>query len=465
MIRQHLHDLVASHEDWLMNRVLHHARTNDYTKYTSTLAEAWRMSIHGLSESLMRAIEVNDNPPEFGPDENFAEDPTTSFGILEARRHRSRGVTLSMFLGLMKYYRQSYVDLVMQAGLCELEEDCRLFIERFFDRVEIGFAVEWSTSSEDEKIKQLQVSNRAMTNEKNKYLTIFESTPSPVIFVDAENRIDDMNHAASELIYGAGTPGSTYYGEKKTQGALPWKIDEIAAFLLSNDGEHTFKKALETQRGIRYFEIKLKRMLDVSHKFNGVAIILNDITETKELEDRLSAMSVTDELTGLYNRRGFIALTRRQMKITERSQNDMLLFFADLDKMKYINDTLGHKEGDRALIEVATILKAVFRESDIIGRIGGDEFAILATNATDKTGEALMNRLQELLDRYNRSAGRKYELSLSTGMTRYDPKSRCSPDELMAEADAQMYEEKRRKQNREPSFIANSVHRGNYFTA
>ena len=126
----------------------------------------------------------------------------------------------------------------------------------------------------------------------------------------------------------------------------------------------------------------------------------------------------------------------------------MLLFFSDLDKMKQINDTLGHQEGDKALIEIATILKAVFRESDIIiGRMGGDEFAILAIDTTNETREVLMKRLHNYLDDYNRPEGRKYTLSLSIGMSPYDPQKPISLDELMAQADRLMYEEKRNKQH------------------
>jgi diguanylate cyclase (GGDEF)-like protein/PAS domain S-box-containing protein len=171
-----------------------------------------------------------------------------------------------------------------------------------------------------------------------------------------------------------------------------------------------------------------------------------DITERKHLEERLLTISISDELTGLYNRRGFITLSEQQLKIAERTKKDMLLFFADLDKMKLINDTLGHQEGDKALIDISTILKEVFRESDIIGRIGGDEFAVLAIDTTDETRDVLVNRLHNTLDDYNRPEGRNYQLSLSIGIAHYNPETPLNLDELMAQADELMYEEKRKKQ-------------------
>ncbi|MCX5810629.1 MAG: GGDEF domain-containing protein [Proteobacteria bacterium] len=108
---------------------------------------------------------------------------------------------------------------------------------------------------------------------------------------------------------------------------------------------------------------------------------------------------------------------------------------------------LGHQEGDKALIEVATILKEVFGESDIIGRMGGDEFAALAIDTTDKTREVLINRLHNSLEAYNKLGGRKYQLSLNIGIAHYNPETPSTFDEPMVQADILMYEEKRNKQH------------------
>jgi hypothetical protein len=105
--------LLVNNEDWLMATILEYAKKHEYSKYTSTLHEAWRMSIHGLTESIVLAIKTYGiNPPELHPDDNYLDDPVSAFGIMEAQKHRNRGISLSMFLGLMKYYRQSYIELV-----------------------------------------------------------------------------------------------------------------------------------------------------------------------------------------------------------------------------------------------------------------------------------------------------------------------------------------------------------------
>lgn len=115
--------------------------------------------------------------------------------------------------------------------------------------------------------------------------------------------------------------------------------------------------------------------------------------------------------------------------------------------MKWINDTLGHKEGDNALIEVAMVLKETFRSSDIIARMGGDEFAVLAIDTTEVNSEILTGRLQSLIDTRNNQEKRRYRLSISVGCSFYDPENPCSIDELMAEADILMYEHKKSKKS------------------
>jgi PAS domain S-box-containing protein len=277
-----LYDLIAKSEDQLVSKIIQYAREYSFTKYTSTLEEAWRIAIRGLSEPLLKALKDKSPILELSPDEDFTKDPVASFGILEAQRHRSRGITLSMFLGLMKYYRQSYIDLVRQADFEKAYEDySTLFVQRFFDRMEIGFVAEWAETSRTKLLDELQSTNRVMTNEKNKYLTIFESTPGPVIFLDNMGRIENMNQAATDLIFGEGTPGHSYYGGKKKKSRLPWLHGEAKTFISSGKMELEFERELETQKGVRYFQVKLKRMLDVSQKFGGATVILYDLTERR----------------------------------------------------------------------------------------------------------------------------------------------------------------------------------------
>jgi diguanylate cyclase (GGDEF)-like protein len=113
--------------------------------------------------------------------------------------------------------------------------------------------------------------------------------------------------------------------------------------------------------------------------------------------------------------------------------------------MKSINDKFGHKAGDQALIDTANILKATFRKSDIIGRMGGDEFAILAIEASKANIDTINRRLHEFIDIHNKKANRPFELSMSIGISRFYPDSQQTLDDLITQADEQMYLQKRRK--------------------
>jgi PAS domain-containing protein len=211
-----------------------------------------------------------------------------------------------MFLGLMKYYRQSYMDLLAESDFDpDFLERCRLLVERFFDRVEIGFCTEWATAEEEERIHELQVSNRMMTNEKNKYLTIFESQSSPVILIDNKQCIENMNHAASLLFNQSGSPGAYYYYESQdrkegmdnkenfektcfnlisAEALLPWLIDELKDFIEGASPFMRFEKEFSNGKGQQYFRVTLSRMLDVSGKFEGVVVILQDVTLEKKAD-------------------------------------------------------------------------------------------------------------------------------------------------------------------------------------
>ena len=165
--------------------------------------------------------------------------------------------------------------------------------------------------------------------------------------------------------------------------------------------------------------------------------------ERHRLLAELQRMSFVDDLTGLRNRRGFFALAEQQVKLADRTKNGFLLPLADLDGLKSINDAFGHREGDLALIEMARVLKETFRESDIIARIGGDEFAVIAIEAGPDSAEIVRGRLSKNLEASNAGGSRRYTLSISLGIASYDPERPCPIDELLARADAQLYEQKR----------------------
>jgi len=170
------------------------------------------------------------------------------------------------------------------------------------------------------------------------------------------------------------------------------------------------------------------------------------------LDRELRYLAITDDLTCLFNRRGFFAAATQQLKLAQRNGQNLLLLFCDVDNLKKINDSYGHREGDLVLIHTADALEQTFRDSDVLARLGGDEFVVLATEASVQTSEVLLRRLEKALKKSNAGESR-YQLSLSVGVARFDPKRAVSLGELMAQADEAMYAQKR---NHQESFNGNN---------
>jgi two-component system cell cycle response regulator len=167
--------------------------------------------------------------------------------------------------------------------------------------------------------------------------------------------------------------------------------------------------------------------------------------ERHRLVMALRSLSLMDDLTGLYNRRGFSDLGSQYLELARRTDREVTLVFLDVDRFKTINDTLGHHIGDRALRKVAEVLRTTFRRSDIIARMGGDEFAVLAMQLSEDDPAAIVTRLREHFTDFNVSHREPYQLSVSIGCTRDEGGRGGSLEDMLTGADALMYDEKRAK--------------------
>jgi len=223
--------------------------------------------------------------------------------------------------------------------------------------------------------------------------------------------------------------------------------EEIVALLLAGKIDHSSleKRYLRKDGEIVWVNITVSPLRKPGEKPGRNMTVVEDITERKRMEAEMREMSLRDQLTDLYNRRGFITLAEQQLKAANRAQRPLLLTFIDCDGLKWINDTQGHKEGDKALIDTTHILRQTFRESDIIARLGGDEFAILSIDAADLNQGDFSRRLQQHIDAFNAKESRPYKLSLSWGAAIYNPESPLSLDELISAADGLMYAQKKAK--------------------
>ena len=184
--------------------------------------------------------------------------------------------------------------------------------------------------------------------------------------------------------------------------------------------------------------------LQVHHLTRLLACAIHFAALQQEEMKRMSRLALTDELTGLYNRRGFLFLAKQQLKIARRNDQGVILIFADVNGLKQINDTWGHAEGDRILREAADVLRQSIRDSDILARVGGDEFVILASDAGGNADRRITLRLNRIVRALSgRRTHARGSLSLSFGFSRLSGGDTRSIKDLMKQADQDMYRRKR----------------------
>ncbi len=200
-----------------------------------------------------------------------------------------------------------------------------------------------------------------------------------------------------------------------------------------------------TSEGKRHLHVLRAPVRDGAGNLIALLSSVRDITGLKELEERLRLMSITDELTRIYNRRGFLAMGEQMLKQAKRSHWRAVLLFLDLDNLKHMNDVYGHPEGDRALVTAARALGATLREADVTARVGGDEFVGLALDTTEATERELRSRLEANLRALEAESPRPCPISFSCGVAHYDPDHPISLQEMMEVADKLMYAEKQAK--------------------
>lgn len=443
---------INDHEDWLMGRILHYAQQRDYTKHTSTLKEAWRLSISGLSKSFDDLISTRGKDIELGPEEDYSNDPATQYGIIEAQRHKERGVSLDMFLGLMKYYHQSYQDLIKESNFSESErQHFSNLINRFFDRLEIAFCITWASSKQDQLVGELQDRNRQMTNEKNKYLTIFESLSMPVFIVGPDGQIENMNLNASNILKFNSVPGAKYYTESKEEiyfiEEFPWLAESYHDFVHNKEQRIFNEKFLDFEE--RYFRISFSRSLDISGKFSGTIIIIEDITKRKKMEKELEKLATTDSLTGVQNRRSFLQDFEQELTRCQRYEHKLALIMMDVDHFKNINDTYGHNTGDKVLKLLVAEIHGLLRSTDMFGRWGGDEFIVLLPESDIHQASTVAERIRGNLSKAEvvSDDGVLVRFTVSIGMTVVENRDGLL-DDVIKKADKALYMAKQQGRDR-----------------
>jgi diguanylate cyclase (GGDEF)-like protein/PAS domain S-box-containing protein len=309
----------------------------------------------------------------------------------------------------------------------------------------------------DQPPRRRMVEEALRVSEK-RYRVLVEHLPVGVYRTTPDGTFIEANPALARML-----------GVQMPAGLLSYNVEDF--YVKKEDRSEHLKKLAGRPRYFTEFELRaadgrkfwvrdysqaVKRADGKILFFDG---ILLEITERKRAEKRLKqalqklragnekleSLSLTDDLTGLNNRRGFFTLGQQQMKIAKRLRKDVFLLYLDVDDLKQTNDTFGHPAGDHVLEAVATILRQTLRDSDIIARIGGDEFAVLAMRSKQGGEKILLGRLEEKIRSHNLDNPKRFHVSLSMGLVFYDPRKFSSLEDFLAHADYLMYQQKRSK--------------------
>lgn len=294
-----------------------------------------------------------------------------------------------------------------------------------------------------ESERKLAVFAELAEREKALFEQLFMTGPAAVVLIDADDRVLRIN---PEFVRLFGYSESEAVGRTLTELIAPENLQAEALSLTwqTAEGERTQLDTVRRRKDGSIFHVAMMGV-PVQLRGNQIAVygMYHDITLQKELEAALEQQASTDPLTGLLNRRGFLAQLGREWENARTNGSAPLIVYVDLDGFKGINDTFGHSEGDRVLQEVAEILKRCFRASDAVARLGGDEFAVVAADAEENSELVMCNRVRSVLKRANEEGNRPYSIAMSIGAIRASA-SVSSAEEMLTEADRRMYEQKRK---------------------
>jgi diguanylate cyclase (GGDEF)-like protein len=198
---------------------------------------------------------------------------------------------------------------------------------------------------------------------------------------------------------------------------------------------------------VRFLEQQIQERTQELDRLNQQ--LRQEVVERKKAENRIRQMSLTDELTGVHNRRGFFLLVEQELSLLERKKLPFSLFYFDVDNLKGINDQLGHGVGDRVIVDAAKTIQGCFRRADIIARLGGDEFTGFAP-ISQTEADLVCQRLQQAIASFNDNQQRPYTLSISIGYTSYpELPPHTSLEQLLAQVDKKMYQNKQHRKQKQ----------------
>lgn len=238
-----------------------------------------------------------------------------------------------------------------------------------------------------------------------------------------------VKHGESLNVYDASLDERHYKGIEEEKNSIDHSI--LTVPLVARGKVIGALQLIDKQK--ERFDSNVQSLVEALGQTAAIAI------ENANLFEQVQQLAITNDLTGLYNRRGFFALAQQELDLARRTQSKFILVYVDVDDLKWINDHFGHETGDQALQATADILRKTFRESDLKAHIGGDEFVVMAVNSRRSNHDILLSRLEGALQAYNELNKQPFKLSFSVGLAHSDPKFNCTIDDLLMQADRSMY--------------------------
>jgi len=281
---------------------------------------------------------------------------------------------------------------------------------------------------------------------QREFASVFRNSPEALVYVDENANIININPRFTELF---GYTLEEIKGKNINEGIIhpPGKIEEGKNLdkIASSEGYFNYESIRKKKDGTLFPVSISGSNIIIDGQLKGMIGTYFDITERKKLEKKLEKLAHFDNLTGCYSRGYGLALLEEQIKTANRKKTPILLLYLDVDEFKKINDTYGHKEGDRVLKGAVKLFKSTLRKIDIICRMGGDEFLLIFLESSLNDAPIIIKRLSKNLEKLNQKLAKPYKIDFSIGLSHYNPSNPLSIEKLIKIADENMYEEKKKK--------------------